>query len=428
MRFFAVVMIATTCFVAEASALQDQVFNVVAKTRTSLYSGRTPIATVEKGEVMTVVDNQQNSYYVHASGERKGWLSQGAVARLKDSLQIYNDLIRQTPNRAAHYEARALVWWTLGDIDRLVADYGSAIKLGSKNPSVFNNRAIHLATQGQYDQAILDYTNAIKFGAKGPGVYINRGVAHFGKKDYDKAIADSVLGNRAAAKAASGDLVHAVDDYTLAIKQEPKNPTAYHSRGLAWRDLENYKQAATDFSEALRFDPKFTKAFMSRGFVYFLSDQPDKAVKDFTSALALDPNNALAINNRGYNYQLMGKYAEAVKDYRQAVRLAPKYALAYQNIAWLLATCPEDKIRNGKEALKSALEACKLREYQVATDVKSLAAAYAENGDFEKALHWQKKVLELMEEADDERKKEESEFIKRYEEKKPFRFSLEKKK
>jgi tetratricopeptide (TPR) repeat protein len=94
--------------------------------------------------------------------------------------------------------------------------------------------------------------------------------------------------------------------------------------------------------------------------------------------------------------------------------------LAYQNKAWLLATCPEEKIRDGKTAIAAAQKAGELREWKAITDIKSLAAAYAETGDFEKAIEWQKKAIEM---AQGESKSGEEEMLKLYEAKSPFRFA-----
>ena len=181
---------------------------------------------------------------------------------------------------------------------------------------------------------------------------------------------------------------------------------------------KEYDKAIADFNEAIRLDPKYRLGLQQPG--HRLAGQ--EGVRQGHRRLQRgDPARsrgfATAYNNRGNAWRVKKEYDKAIADYNEAIRLDPNFARAYHALARLWATCPEESFRDGKQAVELATRACELAEWKDANMLATLAAAYAEVGDFDKAVEWQEKAIQLYANADDRKKGEER--LKLYKEKKP---------
>jgi tetratricopeptide (TPR) repeat protein len=92
----------------------------------------------------------------------------------------------------------------------------------------------------------------------------------------------------------------------------------------------------------------------------------------------------------------LGKYAEALKEFNYLVSLHPKrvtLARVLSDRAWFYATCPNASFRNGQQAVKDAKAACSIMVWKDEHMIDTLAAAYAETGDFNSAVQYAAQAL-----------------------------------
>ena len=130
---------------------------------------------------------------------------------------------------------------------------------------------------------------------------------------------------------------------------------------------------------------------VTRAGLYGGAGRFELALADYDEAIGLDPEEASLRFFRAALHDNRGHYALAAAGYGAAIRIDPDFAVAYNNLAWLLSTAPDSGVRDGAAAIELAGKALALRD--VASYRDTLAAAYAEAGDFARAVAEQRRAL-----------------------------------
>src|SRR5438477_431394 len=123
----------------------------------------------------------------------------------------------------------------------------------------------------------------------------------------------------------------------------------------------------------------------------------DEAIAQFEKCLSISPDFAEAHHDLANALRRTGRYSDAVAHYESALRLDPRSVLTMNNLGWLLAACADPSVRNGARAVEVAARADVLSDGQDPLVLHTLAAAYAENGQFAQAVETAERALQLAE-------------------------------
>jgi Flp pilus assembly protein TadD len=121
----------------------------------------------------------------------------------------------------------------------------------------------------------------------------------------------------------------------------------------------------------------------------------DSAIQVCRSALLLRPSDADCHTTLAIALEEKGNGAEAIEHYQKALELAPSSIPTLTNLAWLLATSPDASLRNGLKAIQLAKQADRLVGGTNIIALRTLAAAYAENGEFANAIKTARSAMQL---------------------------------
>jgi tetratricopeptide (TPR) repeat protein len=370
----------------------------------------------------------------------KSVLRQDADERLKDLLKAID--VNPENERAVQQTVETLI--NLGRFDDAQETMRKFLEVAPENEYAIRRMVMLQLQEEKLDRAVeflnqkieASPANSMLRGLRGNVLFAlnvgsnNKEGLQAGLADCDKAIdldaanLEAIL-TRAKIHLALKDLENAKKDIdTLEAKRPDLPDLALLRMDIAIQE-KRYADAIVDMERLVQANPENRMLLLQLGSFYQMDNRPKKALRIADRMVKSDPSDWQALRLRGDIQLALGNHAQAIEDYNTAIENISEeeddYAGVLNNLSWVLATSPDDAVRNGTRALELALKACEQTKYSEPHILSTLAAAYAEAQQFDKAKEWSKKAVELGRQENHGQLEQLELELKSYEEGKPWR-------
>jgi len=235
----------------------------------------------------------------------------------------------------------------------------------------FVKKAHILFDKGSYTNSILYYSKAIDKNPSVADYYYFRGLAWLMTKEYDFAISD----------------------FSKTIELDTNYIEAYINRGSILKEKKNFEESLSDYNKVVKLNPSDLRALEERAELLFIKKKFMSAISDYDFLIKKKYDLANIYRKRADVKYFIFDYDGAVKDYSSSIILNPKVPYAYNNLAWLQATCVDNKYRDGNKAVYNAKKAVDLDNNK--NNLLTLASAYAEAGMFDRSILILNEIMEM---------------------------------
>ena len=349
--------------------------------------------------------------------------------------------IKDDPKNLKALASRAEMRLQSQDVAGAVEDMESILEEDPTNSTVAQTVVQTLADLNRIDDALKVLSKALE-SKPSEGLYRLRAIVYRMQLKEDLALADlnkalamqprdpiSLL-QRAEIAAAKKNLQAAKDDLRAAERIAPQvsaSEQAIFVRCLIAIEEGRMADAINEMKTLIELDPANDGRKLQLANLYIQDERPRKAIDILSSILDRDPTNISVLRSRADAYLSVGDHDKAISDYERAIKTAGEDANNYDlsgilnNLAWVLATSPKDEVRDGARSVELGEQAVELTDEKEPHILSTLAAGYAEVGDFEKAIQWSTKAVELGKEQGHEQIKQLEEELEQYRQKKPWR-------
>jgi len=184
--------------------------------------------------------------------------------------------------------------------------------------------------------------------------------------------------------------------WSKTVAERPQNSRALANLGTVLLEQGRAPEAEPLLRRAIGIRPDYAEAQSGLGVALCMQGRLEEGIGHLERAVAIEPGYRDAYRNLGEAFGALGRRGSAARAFREALKTAPKDAGLLKRLAWILATAPEDDVRNGAEALGVARLAVEVTGGD-ALALDALAAAQAETGQFAEAVATAERAIAVAE-------------------------------
>ena len=183
--------------------------------------------------------------------------------------------------------------------------------------------------------------------------------------------------------------------FTHALAVTSNNDVAENNLGIVFLRKGNLDEAISLLQAAVDLRPENSPAHENLAKALLQKGQVADALIHYRKLLELQPDNIEVHNIVGTVLIQQGRIREGVEEWQKVLAIQPDNGNAMSNLAWVLATSPDESLRDGAKAVQLAEQALHISGGRIPIIFRTLAAAYAESGRFSEAIQTAQQGIEL---------------------------------
>jgi len=292
-----------------------------------------------------------------------------SASRVQYPLAMAYRGLGNAPQAEAHLRLRGEA--DLTPADGLMGEIGGLLK----NAAAFETRGGQAIDDKRWPDAVRELRQAIAVAPNNGFTRLNLGTALY----------------------MTGDAAGALEQYQAAVRLRPDLAKAHFAIGVLKETAGDDAAAVDAFDAAVRADPMSSEAQLSLADALRRTGRVEESLTHYADVLKTNPSASQASFGYAMGLVRLKRYGEARDRLAEASRAYPDQPGFAHALARLLASAPDDRVRDGQRALTIMNEL--LKTQNTLSSAETMAMVFAEIGEWGRAVDWQRQTIDAARQA-----------------------------